>query len=145
MPHPDMDKNKPVADIMTTELVVVHPDDSARKVQQIFNDNDFHHIPVVEGEHKLVGIISKEDFFRLAYALSLDTTGPTYSKHTYDSLTARNVMTRYPIHLDADDDIGLAADIFLANRFHALPIVDNGQLVGIVTTHDLLAHSFSVK
>lgn len=140
-----MNPNKPVAEIMTTELVVVRPEDTARKVQEIFSAHDFHHIPVVEGESKLVGIISKEDFFRLAYALSLETSGPTYSQHTYESLTARDVMTRYPIHLDTDDNIGLAADIFLANRFHALPILDDGQLVGIITTHDLLAHSFSSK
>jgi acetoin utilization protein AcuB len=52
-------------------------------------------------------------------------------------------MTKYPLQLSPDDTVGLAADIFLANKFHALPIVDDGQLVGIVTAHDLLSYSFS--
>lgn len=51
-------------------------------------------------------------------------------------------MTPYPIQLDPDDSIGLAIDIFLANKFHALPIVEDGALLGIVTTHDLLEYAF---
>ena len=47
------------------------------------------------------------------------------------------------LSINADDSIGLAADIFLANRFHALPIVEENRLVGMVTTHDLLLYSFN--
>ena len=53
-------------------------------------------------------------------------------------------MTKYPISLEPDDTIGLAADIFLANRFHALPILDDDVLVGLVTAHDLLRYSFNI-
>jgi CBS domain-containing protein len=52
-------------------------------------------------------------------------------------------MTTYPVFLEPDDTIDLAADIFLANKFHALPILDDGQLVGLLTTHDLIRHVFS--
>jgi CBS domain-containing protein len=58
-------------------------------------------------------------------------------------MTAEQFMTKYPVQLDPDDSIGLAADIFLANKFHALPIVEDGVLVGLVTSHDLLQYSFS--
>ena len=47
------------------------------------------------------------------------------------------------MQLEPDDTIGLAADIFLANKFHALPVVEDERLVGIVTTHDLLKYSFT--
>jgi len=91
----------------------------------------------------LCGIISREDFFKLAYELSLKTTGKTWTEREYNAMKAKDIMTKNPLVLDADDSIGLAADIFLANRFHALPIVEENRLVGMVTTHDLLLYSFN--
>ncbi len=147
-PGPDtkedaMNVNAPVSGIMTDELTTVHPDDSFQAIKKLFEEKSFHHLPVVEPGGKLVGIISKEDLYKVAYVLTLNTTGKTYSTKQMESLKAKDVMTKYPIYLDPDDSIGLAADIFLANKFHALPIVEDDVLVGIVTTHDLLRLSFS--
>ncbi len=128
---------------MTTNLITVSPDANIRDIQDLFEVNNFHHLPVVEKGEILVGIISREDFFKLAYIFSLRTTGKTWSEKEYKSLKASDIMTKNPLVLDPEDSIGLAADIFLANRFHALPIVDESQLVGMVTTHDLLLYSFN--
>jgi len=138
-----MNPNNPISSIMTTNMITVRPGDTARKVREVFKTHSFHHIPVTDEGEKLVGIISKEDFFRISYLLSLDSAGRTYSNKTYEHMTAEQFMTKYPVQLDPDDSIGLAADIFLANRFHALPIVEDGVLVGLVTSHDLLQYSFS--
>jgi acetoin utilization protein AcuB len=138
-----MDPRKAIRKIMTTRLVTIGPETNAQAIQEIFEKNDFHHLPVVERGDQLVGIISKEDFFKVAYVLSLNTAGRTYSEKQYDSLKARDFMTTYPVFLDPDDSVGLAADIFLANKFHALPIVEDGALIGLVTTHDLLTFSFN--
>lgn len=127
----------------TTDLITVTPDENAEKIKSLFESNNFHHLPVVDRGEKLVGIISKEDFLRIAYLLSLNTTGRTYSKKEYGRLEARDIMTSYPMVLDPDDTIGLAADIFLANKFHALPIVEDERLVGLITSHDLLNFSFN--
>ena len=135
-----MDPNRPISDIMTTELVSVRPDEPADMVKKIFDDNDFHHIPVTDINGQLEGIISKEDFLRVSYFLSLETTAPALA--SYQRLRPKDFMTTYPLTINPDDSIGLAADIFLANKFHALPVVEDGSLVGMVTTHDLLAYSF---
>jgi len=137
-----MNPNNPISSIMTTNMTTVRPDDTAREIREIFKTHSFHHIPVTDAGEKLIGIISKEDFFRIAYLLSLDSTGRTYTNKVYDHLTAEQFMTKYPVQLDPDDSVGLAADIFLANKFHALPIVEDGVLIGIVTSHDLLHYSF---
>jgi acetoin utilization protein AcuB len=137
-----MKKDTAIREIMTTDLLTISPDLNTVKIREIFQENDFHHLPVVDTGERLVGIISKEDLFKLSYVLSLQTTGKTYSEKEYEVLSAREIMTKYPITLDPDDGVGLAADIFLANKFHALPIVEDGQLLGIVTTHDLLQYSF---
>ncbi len=138
-----MNPNNPISSIMTTNMITVRPGDTARKVREVFKMHSFHHLPVTDEGEKLVGIISKEDFFRISYLLSLDSTGRTYSNKAYEHMTAEQFMTKYPVQLDPDDSIGLAADIFLANKFHALPIVEDGVLVGLVTSHDLLQYSFS--
>lgn len=128
---------------MTAELVTVSPETTAREVKELFDKNNFHHLPVVAPGNKLEGIISRKDVARVAYVLSLQTSGKTYSEKEYKRLTASDLMTRYPLSLDPDDTIGLAADIFLANKFHALPIIDDDELIGLVTTHDLLQYSFN--
>lgn len=138
-----MDANQPVKEIMTRQLVTVRPTATAMEVKAIFDKYSFHHIPVVNAAGKLFGIISKEDFSKVAYILSLNTSGKTFSTLKYQNLLAQDFMTKYPLSLDPDDTIGLAADIFLANKFHALPIVEDDELLGMVTTHDLLLYGFS--
>lgn len=140
-----MNADTAIREIMTTNLVTVAPKENARRIKEIFESNGFHHIPVVDTGENLVGIISKEDFFKVSYILSMQTTGRTWSEKEYESLHAEDFMTKYPLFLDPDDTIGLAADIFLANKFHALPIVEDGQLLGLVTTHDLLKFSFNSR
>ena len=54
----------------------------------------------------------------------------------------RDVMTKKLATLEPTDKIGSAAELFLLNRFHAVPIVVNGDLIGIVTSFDILKYEF---
>ena len=136
-----MNPETSVSYIMSKNLVTVETDSRLPKIRQIFEENDFHHIPVLELD-KLVGIISKADFYKISHTLSFTLDGHEKVNERYHVFTAKDIMTQYPMQLDPDDTVGLAADIFLANRFHALPVVDGNDLVGIVTSHDLIAFAF---
>ena len=138
-----MNPNITVDEIMTSNPVTVLPDASLTDVRELFSKYTFHHLPVAGLGGELVGIISREDFFKVAYVLSVEATRAVNAKARFLHLTAEDIMTKSPLHLNPDDTIGLAADIFLANKFHALPIVEDGLLIGIVTSHDLLAHCFN--
>ncbi len=138
-----MKADDPIRKIMTTHLVTVNPETPVSKIKEIFDTHDFHHLPVVDKGEVLAGIISKEDFHRVSYLLSMQGQKRTSSSKPYDALAAENFMTEYPLTLDPEDTVGLAADIFLANKFHALPIIEDGVLIGMVTTHDLLAGCFA--
>ena len=140
--QPTMNPNVPVSDIMTRSVITVNPDDKLPKIRELFVKNNFHHLPVVENG-TLIGIISREDFLRVYYDLSRQTAGKTWSDKSFVHLNASGIMTKDPMILDPEDSIGLAADVFLANKFHSLPIVEDGVLTGIVTVHDLLAFSFN--
>ncbi len=133
-----MNPNLSIQSIMSSELITAKASEPLTVIRKIFEANKFHHIPIIGNNGELLGIISREDYYKVAYVLSVEGM-----KQKFQSLEAQDIMTKYPLHLDPDDTIGLAADIFLANKFHALPIVEDGRLVGIVTSHDLLAYSYS--
>jgi CBS domain-containing protein len=135
-----MQLETPIREIMTTKLTTVSPDTPVKEIKQIFALNAFHHLPVVEAGSRLVGIISREDFRVFYEQLSAQSSGHTWSNIQMSSKRAKDMMTASPLCLDPDDTIGLAADIFLANKFHALPVVEDGLLMGILTTHDILAY-----
>ena len=138
-----MNPNITVQEIMTTNPVTVQPDTSLNSLREMFAKHSFHHLPVTGPRGELLGIISREDFYKVAYVLSIEASRSANTKAHFQHLSAEDIMTKYPLQLGPEDTIGLAADIFLANKFHALPIVEEGQLVGIVTAHDLLAHCFA--
>ena len=129
----NMNPNKLVSEIMTRELITVKVDTVLAEVRNIFEKNKFHHIPVLFDGDRLIGIISKQDLTKAVSVLG---------EKAYATLSAKDVMTEYPMCVDPDDTIGLVADVFLTNLFHALPVMDDGDLVGIVTAHDLLKFAF---
>ena len=126
---------------MTTDLVTVNANASIDELEGIFKANNFHHVPVLNKEGKLVGIVSREDYYKFHKTLFRNPS-IIWMKDEAKGLTVEDMMTSSPLVLDPDDSIGLAGDIFLSNQMHALPIVDDGDLVGILTVHDLLAYSF---
>lgn len=135
-----MNPNNAVETIMSTRLVTVKPDTTLAEIERIFEENTFHHLPVTNERRELLGIISRVDFARVEYFLAKkDQKIVDPANH----ICAADLMTPHPLSLEPNDSIGLAADIFLANKFHALPILEAGVLVGLVTTHDLIAYAFN--
>ncbi|MDX1476806.1 MAG: CBS domain-containing protein [Saprospiraceae bacterium] len=123
--------NEPLSSIMTTDLVTVHPKDKLSKVRDIFLNTRIHHLPVVDDAGDLVGLLTTYDLFRLERTLD-----------EYHAIPVDHVMTRRLAKLEPHQKIGVAAEIFLENLFHAVPIVEGNKLVGIVTTFDVLKYEF---
>lgn len=133
-----------VGQIMSTPVITIAPDDTMKKVQDIFRMNNIHHIPVtVNG--KVVGIISKSDYLRLLHGFTLFKTEKSteYNDAIMRSLLVDEVMTKQVATLEPEDTLEIAAGFFRENLFHALPVVSNGRLVGIITTFDLINYAYS--
>ena len=122
--------NEPISSIMTTDLITLGPDDTLDRVRAIFLSKRIHHLPVVEGK-KLLGLLTSYDLFKLERP---DTK--------LDNIKVRDAMTTRLAKLEPQQKIGVAAEVFLENLFHAVPIVENDELVGIVTTFDVLKYNF---
>jgi len=133
-------ENMTVNKIMTKKIKTVHTTDSMSLVRAVFNANDFHHLPVVTEVGTLVGIISKQDLAKVDRLFSLETTSKEWTDCENNFKTAKDLMTEYPVTIEPEDDISLAADLILSNKFHILPVVEYGDLVGLVSSHDLLSY-----
>jgi len=123
--------NESVKTIMSTDLITVTPQTKLSSVRQIFMSNKIHHLPVMEGD-QLVGLLTTYDLWKNEVAPS-----------DYSLTTVASVMTKTVAKIQANDKIGTAAELFLDNRFHALPVVNNqNHLIGIVTSFDILCYEF---
>ncbi|NNF32754.1 MAG: CBS domain-containing protein [Saprospiraceae bacterium] len=120
-----IEDKRTVSDWMSTKIISVDAGDRITKAHQLFDTNNIHHLIVLE-KGKLVGILSKEDLLK------------AYGEEGLNHTMVSEIMTANPMTIEQDDNLGLAADIILANRFHALPVVDGVELVGIITSHDLI-------
>ncbi len=129
-----MNENGLVKDIMTKDVVTVDVNDRFVKIEEVFDLHDFHHIIVLDAG-QVVGVISKQDLLKKYRDIRNDQLNA-------DITLASHVMSNNPLAVDPDDNIGLVADIILANKFHALPVVEDGVLMGIVTSHDLIKYGF---
>ncbi len=123
--------------IMTTNLITVHPKDTLLDVKGIFDEHRIHHLPVVEYK-KLLGIISKTDL--LMYQRNYDKIPykDVFEESRLKAYNVKDVMTTGLAVLSPDDRIDVALEVFKENILHAIPIVENGDLVGLLTTHDII-------
>lgn len=132
-----MDLLAPVSSMMTTEVKTVEPEDTMKKVEQVFRENRIHHIPVVE-KGKLLGIVSKSDYLFFKRGFNDQTTDNRIDEFRLKTRKVKDIMTKGIAKLEMADRIGVALEIFKENLFHAIPIVDDGKLVGIITTFDII-------
>ena len=136
--HHTMKRNEHVNKIMSIHLVTVHHGDPVSKVRHLMKDQGMHHVPVVSGR-KLVGMISFSDILRVSFGdastdeRSLDAT----LDHT---VTLEQIMTKDVVSLEETATVREAAEILGQGKFHSLPIVRDGDLVGMVTTTDLIRY-----
>lgn len=141
MTNLQVNKNAPIADFMTMNPVVVLPTDNMVTVRQLMEENGFHHLPVVDEQGHLAGMISYSDYMKSVHNLFHTQVENVISERYMNSVLAKDVMTSQTnlIALDARATLEDAIRLFRANRFHALPVVGKGfKLEGIVTAHDLL-------
>ncbi len=122
--------NETVSSIMTTRVITVSIYDKLSKVKEILTKHRIHHVPVLDG-NKLAGIITTGDLMWL-----------NKSFNDYDTINVSDVMTKKIATLEPDDKIGSAAEVLLEHLFHCVPITKNGELVGIVTSHDVMKYEF---
>jgi len=126
-----------IESIMSTDIVSVTMDDTLKKIQELFDSANFHHLLVIE-DNSLIGVISDRDILK-----SISPYAGTVSELPRDAATmnkpAHQIMTRKPITISKDISISEATKQLLDNNISCLPVVSEDNTVeGIVTWKDLI-------
>ena len=125
-----------VSDLMTTSPITVGPETPVIDARQLMIDKRFRHVLITEGP-KLLGIVTDRD-------IRLNLPSPATSLSVWEinyllaQLTVASVMTESLVTVSPRQDTREAALLMLDHKIGALPVVDGGQLMGIITETDLL-------
>ena len=125
-----------VADIMTANVVTIGPQNSVATAIRLMRQGQLRRLPVVEDGH-LVGMVTSGDLRRIT-GLSSILRDPSQDNFLWHHIPVANVMSRDPVTLVSETPISEAARLLVERKIGGVPIVDDGRLVGIVTTSDLL-------
>lgn len=123
--------------IMTREVVTVPPGTALSDVRARLHNGGCRHLLVVE-DGALAGVISERDVLR-ALSPFLDTYTEEHRDVRTLALPAREIMCP-PVTVSPTTDVGMAATQLLDHNVSSLPVVRDDEIVGIVTTKDLLRH-----
>ena len=127
-----------VTEMMKTDLVAITPETSLAEAKELMEKGNFRHLPVVDADGKLVGIVTDRDM-RDAHPSSL-LDDESYQK-TLDKVlkhTIGEIMTAKPITVAPYYTLQDTLLIIGKKKVGALPVVDEGMLVGLVTEHDFM-------
>lgn len=127
-----------VREWMTPEPVTVMPDTTVAHARSLLDARGVRHMPVVSFDGRVVGMLSDRDV-----AISDAMLRSAVREHDVaglldDARTVDTVMSPAPQTVGMDAPIDDAARVFVSRRINALPVIDDGRLVGILTTTDCL-------
>lgn len=122
-----------VEQIMKTEVYTLSPKASLNDALELMNSKDIRHIPIVDNEENVIGIITSHDVKNaLPSCLDEDNSCSLYDTPV-ENFMVTDLIFGHP--LDFVEDVAIT---FYEAKISCLPIVSGGKLVGIVTTSDLL-------
>jgi CBS domain-containing protein len=143
-----------VRQVMTPDPATVTPDATVEDVVKAMRQHELPGLPVVDGDDRLVGIVTESDL------VIADDEGDLHIPHYIElfggmvfleplrgfearlkkaaAATARDMMTSDPVTVEADDPVRKAARLIADSGHNRLPVVEGGKLVGVVTRVDVL-------
>lgn len=133
-----MKKEIAISEIMTSNVITLNQfTDNLDTAEMLFKKHRIRHIPVVNGPN-IVGMLSYTDLLRISFVDAIDEGNRDVDTIVYNMFTIEQVMAKNLISITSDTTIKEAAEILSKKEFHALPVIDDGELMGIVTTTDLI-------
>lgn len=121
-----------VRDIMSRPVVRAEPATTVEEAATVLVENGYAALPVVE-HGRLVGIVAEADLVR--GRIPVGDAGSTPAR---TSGRVGEVMTTVPITRTPESDVADVVGEMLDRRLRSIPIVEDGELVGIVTRRDVL-------
>jgi len=119
-----------IAEVMNRNVKTIRPDDTVMDAVKVMNENRIGSLVVIDGTGKLVGIITERTILAEVVAKNKNS-----KKTKVEDIMATEVVTVAP-----EMTLEEAADLMCEKNIKKLPVIDKGELVGIVTASDLVAY-----
>lgn len=129
----------PLNSLITYNPHAISADRRVDELVHILDETVFHHWPVIDSQRRVVGLLSQSDIvrgleaFRSAKTSDFAADGPACQPPQVDQIMSTRVVT-----IEHDQNAATALSLMVENRIHSLPVVEDEQLVGIVTSTDFL-------
>jgi CBS domain-containing membrane protein len=123
-----------VEEIMSTELRTLTEEDSLADAMKLMSEHNFHHIPIVDGDNGIVGLVTHTDVLS---ASDSNLSGQSLDRNPAE-IRIGEFMTRDVATVDARANLRQAALYLQKHDYGCLPVVTDGVLAGIVTDNDFI-------
>ncbi len=126
-----------VSEYMTSKLITVQPELGVREAFFVMRDEGIRHLPVIDSEGQLVGIVSDRELRRPDWVD--EDRDITHIYDLNDDLEVADIMVRKVFSLHTYDSLSKAVKLFLEQRVGAVPVLDKTEsIVGMLSAIDLL-------
>lgn len=140
------------ADIMTKDVVTVKRETTVRELAEIFETRNFGSLPVVDDEDNLIGIVTASDLIEQGRSLHIPTVISLFDwviplqgeralereLHKMTAQTVGEISSPDVVTVSPSDPVSTIADIMSDRKLHAVPVVSNGKVVGMVARIDII-------
>jgi len=132
-------KKTKIQEVMTTPVVVIRADEPFHKVVELMAGKKIRHLPIVNEQGQLVGLLSERDVFRIQPPRKLEDGRWYYEKEALAQIKLSQVMVPNPVTLKPEDSLAAAVEVMVKGKYGCIPVVDNKEILcGIVTQFDFL-------
>ncbi len=128
-----------VRDLMTTDVITIDPDCSLADVYDLMHDNHCRHLPVVDDDDELMGLVSHRDLLGGALR-EIGDLPVAEQRDLLSTITVSEIMKDDLETVSPDQDLSDAAETLLEYKFGCLPVVEGNHLVGILTESDFVRY-----
>lgn len=127
-----------VADVMTRDVKTLRRNDPLALADEIMKRERIRHLPVLDEDGVLAGIVSDRDLFHRTLVAALGY-GATQQQHLLSMLRVKEVMANEVLTIAPDTPLPVAARTMVEHKIGCLPVVEGERLVGILTEGDFVA------
>jgi CBS domain-containing protein len=119
-------------DIMTTDVMTISPDATLADAIELLITREISGMPVIDGEGKIIGILTEKDILNFAFSGNLRNT-------KVKEAMSSNITTFSP-----ETDINTIALDISHHPYRRVPIVENGKVVGIIARRDIIKKALNI-
>ena len=124
-----------IEEVMTTELITISPSTNLAEARNLMQENRIHHLPVVDENNDLVGLLTLTDVLAATDSRLRDDDSRIHARDIH----VRDVMVTDVITVDARASLRQAALFIEKHKIGCLPVVRDRKLMGIITDTDFVA------